>query len=155
MIKTAVFSFDRKYRYALWRIWNEDKPVCMFIGLNPSTANEYEDDPTIRRCESFAGSWGYGGLCMTNLFAFVSTDPNALRGNESIGLENDTWLTYLAAHSGIVVAAWGGFEVATLRQETIRKLIPNLYCLGTTRYGQPKHPLYLSKETKLRDFQCQ
>ncbi len=152
MIKTAVFSPDRKYRYALWRIWDEQKPVCMFIGLNPSTADEYADDPTIRRCESFAGSWGYGGLCMTNLFAYVSTDPHALCGAESIGLDNDTWLTYLATYSGIVVASWGDFKVARERSEVVKKLIPNLYCLGTTKQGYPKHPLYLPKYLKPMEY---
>lgn len=149
MNKLALFSTDRKYRYALWRIWDEQKPVCMFIGLNPSTADEYADDPTIRRCESFAGSWGYGGLCMANLFALVSTDPNALRGCESLDSGYDDWLVYLAARSGKVVACWGDFSVARDRGEAIRQLIPNLYCLGTTKGGQPKHPLYLSKKTGL------
>ena len=152
MMKTAAFSPDRKFRYALWRVWDERKPVCMFIGLNPSTADEFVDDPTIRRCESFAGSWGYGGLCMTNLFAYVSTSPRALYYAEAIGWDNDTWLSYLAAHSGIVVACWGDFSVARDRNEQVQKLIPNLYCLGTTKHGRPKHPLYLWKETKLREY---
>jgi len=90
---------------------------------------------------------------MTNLFAFVSTDPQALRyGSESIGAENDTWLGYLAAHSGIVVACWGHWPEVLERAETVKGLIPNLYCLGTTKQGQPRHPLYLPKETKLEKY---
>jgi len=153
MVKTAAFSSDRKYRYALWRIWDKSKPVCMFIGLNPSTADENVDDPTIRRCESFAGSWGYGGLCMTNIFAYRSTDPRNLCGNsDPIGSENDAWLTYLATHSGIVVACWGDWGELLSRYKEVVKLIPDLHCLGTTKKGQPKHPLYLSKATKLEKY---
>ena len=75
MIKSAEFSPDKVYRYELWRIWDEALPVCMFIGLNPSTADETVDDPTIRRCINFAKEWGYGQLVMTNLFAFRATKP--------------------------------------------------------------------------------
>ena len=64
----AYFSKDRIYRYALWRIWNHNLPKVVFIGLNPSTADEIEDDPTIRRCMSYADNWGYGGYIMGNIF---------------------------------------------------------------------------------------
>jgi hypothetical protein len=150
MIRTAVFSPDRKYRYALWRIWDERKPVCMFTGLNPSTAIENTDDPTIRRGVSFAGSWGYGGFCMANLFAYCSKDPDVLSAGDCIGPDNDAWLVYLAAHSDIVVACWGHWDFPG-RAETVRKLIPHLYCFGLTKQGQPKHPLYLPRGTKLRE----
>lgn len=71
----ARFSLCRRYRYDLWRRWDISKGYAMFIGLNPSTADKTADDPTIRRCIGFARSWGYGALCMTNLFAFRATDP--------------------------------------------------------------------------------
>jgi hypothetical protein len=75
LVKTgAIFSDCRKYRFALRRNWDESKPYVMFIGLNPSTADEIENDPTINRCISYARSWGYGGLFMANLFAFRATD---------------------------------------------------------------------------------
>lgn len=155
MTSEAVFSPDRKYRYALWRIWDERKPVCMFIGLNPSTANENTDDPTTIRCMGFAASWGYGGHCMTNMFAYVSSDPQDLRvfsrPLSSIGPENDAWLAYLAAHSDIVVACWGHWDFPG-RAETVRNLIPHLYCFGLTKQGQPKHPLYLPRGTKVREY---
>ena len=70
--KGAYFSPCRKYRYALWRIWNQNKPYAMFIGLNPSIADEVYDDPTIKRCINYSKSWGYGGVYMTNLFSYVS-----------------------------------------------------------------------------------
>jgi hypothetical protein len=153
MIKTAVFSPDRRYRYALWRIWDERKPICMFIGLNPSTANEDTDDPTTIRCMGFAGSWGFGGHCMGNMFGLVSSDPHALRGGDPIGPENDAWLAYLAAHSAIVVACWGQiWKDEDGRREAVIKLVlktaGSIDCLGITKTGQPKHPLFLPRGTK-------
>ena len=74
----AVFSDCRKYRYALWRIWDENKPLVMIIGLNPSTADEISNDPTITRCKSFARACGYGGVLVANLFGFRATSPNEL-----------------------------------------------------------------------------
>jgi hypothetical protein len=153
MLKTAVFSPDRRYRYALWRIWDDRKPVCMFIGLNPSTANEIKDDPTTTRCAAFARSWGYGGHCMGNLFAYCSRDPHALRNGDPIGPENDAWLAYLAAYSAIVVACWGQiWKDEDGRKEAVIKLVPDIYCLGTTKTGQPKHPLFLPGNTKPLPF---
>lgn len=125
----------------------------MFIGLNPSKADENRPDPTITRGVGFAGSWGYGGLCMTNMYAYVSSDPQDLRlfsrPLSAIGPDNDAWLTYLAAYSDIVVACWGHWGILPGRKEAVRKLIPRLYCFGTTKNGQPKHPLYLPKGTAL------
>lgn len=73
MIKDAILSEDRKYRYILSRTWDETKPTVLFIGLNPSTADEKTDDPTIRKCINYAKCWGYGKILMANLFAFRST----------------------------------------------------------------------------------
>lgn len=97
MKKTAKLSDCRTYRYELWRTWDESKPYAMFIGLNPSTADETEDDPTIRRCINFAKTWGYGGLCMTNLFAYRATQPEDMkRASDPIGNKNDETLILLA-----------------------------------------------------------
>ena len=88
MKKNAKFSACRKYRYALWRTWDESKPYVMIIGLNPSTADENKNDPTITRCINFAKSWGYGGVCVTNLFAFRATVPSDMKtSNDPIGTE--------------------------------------------------------------------
>lgn len=93
MIKDAILSEDRKYRYILSRTWDETKPTVLFIGLNPSTADENEDDPTIRRCIIFAKSWGYGGLIMANLFAFRTTNPQGLYSEKNpVGSENDYYI---------------------------------------------------------------
>ena len=74
----AILSDDRQFRYVLSRVWDEEKPTVMFIGLNPSTADECEDDPTIQKCIKFAQSWDYGGLYMLNLFAYRTTNPRVL-----------------------------------------------------------------------------
>ena len=79
----AIFSVCRNYRYVLWRIWDNSKPKVMFIGLNPSTANEEIDDPTIRRVKSLAKNWGYGGVYMLNLFTYVTAYPEQLKKCEN------------------------------------------------------------------------
>jgi hypothetical protein len=81
----------------------------MFVGLNPSTADETSDDPTIRRCIAFAKSWGYSALCMTNLFAYRATDPKIMKKAQyPVGPDNDDYLKMLSAGAGVVIAAWGG-----------------------------------------------
>ena len=147
---TAIFSEDRKYRYALRRSWEEQQPFCLFIGLNPSTADETNDDPTIRRCIGFAKDWGYGGLYMANLFAFRATKPKDMKLEyDSIGIENNEWLLRLSERVVRTIAVWGIGGGYKNRDKEVVKLIPNMFCLGTTKHGFPKHPLYLNKNTKL------
>ena len=88
--KNAIFSDCRKYRYVLSRTWNDKKKTILFIGLNPSTADEKIDDPTIRRCINYAQNWGYGSLLMVNLFAYRATIPTELKNVKNpIGNDND------------------------------------------------------------------
>ena len=104
----ARFSDDRVYRYSLWRCWNPSQPYVMFVGLNPSTADEKDDDPTIRRCIGFCKSWGFGGLYMLNLFALRSTDPKLLKSHtDPVGADNNRALSMYAEASAWVIAAWG------------------------------------------------
>lgn len=143
----AVFSRDRTYRYILTRQWDEGKPYAMFIGLNPSTADETRDDPTIRRCINFAKRWGYGALVMMNLFAYRATDPEVMKEAEDpIGPETDSWIHAFAQDAGIVIAAWGVHGTHLNRSAAIKLMLPELYCLGMTQKGHPKHPLYLHRE---------
>ena len=144
LMKTdASFSNCRKYRYALWRTWDESKPYAMFIGLNPSTADETDDDPTIRRCIGFSKSWGFGGLCMVNLFAFRATEPrNMMSSSEPVGCENDLWIEQLSEGAGVVVAAWGNDGSFMGRSEKIMTMLPDLKCLKINKTGEPAHPLY-------------
>ncbi len=145
----AVFSPCRTWRYALYRVWDPATPPAMFIGLNPSTADETTDDNTIRRCTRFARDWGYGGLTMTNLYGFRATQPHALwaaekAGLDTVGPENDLNLLVHAESAGIVVAAWGT-KAAPWRVEQVLKLLGGmgLQALRLTQDGHPNHPLYL------------
>lgn len=152
MRQGAQFSEDRKYRYALWRICNEDKPLVMFIGLNPSTANERTDDPTIRRVTRFANDWGYGGFYMMNLFGIVTPYPADLKTcGDPIG-ENDHWLEKIAIDCGMICFVWGAFPEAMDRAKEVAGRFPGAYCMGRTKAGHPKHPLYLAAETRPISF---
>ena len=147
----AEFSDCRTYRYCLWRRWDKSKPYMMIIGLNPSTADETEDDPTIRRCKRFASDWGYGGIVMTNLFAIRTKDPKIMMAHNSpTGRYNDEYLSKLSVYAGLVLAAWGNHGTHLSRDWEVRKLIEQttqMYCLGLTKIGQPRHPLYIKADT--------
>lgn len=154
--RNTIFSPCRQFRYSLWRDWSGqlfsgdsrfEASFVQFIGLNPSTADETNDDPTIRRCIGYAKAWGFGALCMTNAFAFRATDPAVMLAHKNpIGISNDYWLTQVAQHAGIVIAAWGNYGAHLDRAAAICKLIPNLHCLKINEQtGQPAHPLYLKK----------
>ena len=150
----AVFSEDRVYRYELWRRWGGGD-VVVFIGLNPSTADESMNDPTIRRCIGFAKDWGYGGLCMLNLFAFRATDPAVMKAaDDPVGPQNDETLMRIAGafrttgEHPLVIAAWGVHGEHDARARKVMEWLPNLSCLGLTKDGHPKHPLYLKRDVK-------
>lgn len=145
----AQFSPCRTYRYKLWRVWDEEGPTLNVIGLNPSTADEGIDDPTIRRCMGFARDWSYGSLVMTNLFAFRSTDPKVLLSvGDPVGPDNDRVLE-VSACSGRLLAAWGAHPLAKARGLDVMRRLSHLdiICLGRTRDGSPRHPLYVPKAT--------
>lgn len=149
----ATFSTCRQYRYALWRIWDESKPLVMFIGLNPSTANEASDDPTIRRIKSIAHNLGFGGVYMLNLFAYVSTDPKALLFNqhEKVGYSNNYHLKEASDLCEKIVFAWGNFEVNGRDKEVI-EMFDEAYALHINKNGSPKHPLYCKSNSELIPF---
>lgn len=137
---------DNEYRYALWRRWGKGKGYAMFIGLNPSTADDKVDDPTIRRCMSFAESWGYDGLCMANLFAYRTKSPSEMKqADDPVGPETDKWLKKLAKKAGVVVAAWGVHGQFLQRDQEVQAMIQPLHYLRLTKRGYPGHPLYLPK----------
>lgn len=144
----ATFSPCRIFRYTLGRKWS-DKPMCMFIGLNPSTADETKDDPTVRRCIGYAKDWGYGGLLMTNIFGYRSTDPRALLAlDDPVGEENDGYLLRCYEQADVAIAAWGVHGSLRGRNLTVRKLLSPLHYLRLTKDGHPNHPLYLPKALK-------
>lgn len=146
---SAEFSPDRIYRYVLYRIWSRDKPKVMFIGLNPSTADESIDDPTIRRCRNYAFDWGYGGLIMANLFALRATKPKIMKSHIApIGPENNNWLESLARDAEVIIAAWGVNGSHLGRDKAVLGFMPQMRHLGLTKKGFPRHPLYLKADTK-------
>ena len=145
----AKFSPCRKYRYVLYRIWDKTKPLVMFIGLNPSKADETRDDPTIRRCINFAKSWEYGGIFVTNLFAYRTNIPKKMKiYDDPIGEENDKWIKIISKKAAIVIAAWGNEGVYLNRARVIEKSISNLKCIKINKSGEPSHPLYLKSNLK-------
>lgn len=149
MKKDAYISKCGRFRYALWRSWQESPKSVMFIGLNPSYADAEKDDRTVTSCIGYATSWGYGGLIMANLFAFRSTDPGALwEAEDPIGQENDRWLLRLSHTTDMTVAAWGNDGAFLTRDQAVRRLIPDMYCLKLTMQGQPHHTRGLSAALK-------
>lgn len=154
----ATISDCGRYRYMLWRTWDRGLGNCGFVMLNPSTADAAEDDPTIRRCIGFARAWGFGSAYVANIFAFRATKPADLRAAKfPVGPENDRHLIMLATQCTRVVVAWGASCRWKWRQHqdwktlcVLRNSRPGLeqiLCLGTTKAGFPRHPLYVRGDT--------
>lgn len=154
----AKFSDDRRFRYELGRAWAPDGPTCCFIMLNPSTADENQLDPTVRRCVYFARAWRYSRLVVGNLFALRSTDPRALYREPMIGDDwrNDDALVRMAAAADLVVAAWGNHGAYLDRGGRVLELLGGLcrpvHYLKLTKARQPAHPLYLRRDTTPTPF---
>jgi len=166
----AVFSGNRTYRYVLWRVWHSYRParvvqtgkrkdhkqwpLLLYLGLNPSTANEITDDPTIARLTRRAWDGAFGGLLAANLCAFVADDPERLlTAREPVGLWTDEYIRGLAEMvketRGVVLVGWGQlfsagrFKFLQERADVVLKMVPEPYCLGQTKDGYPRHPLYI------------
>ena len=153
MKKQAVISECKRYRYFLTRQWGEGEVVC-YVGLNPSTADATNDDPTLRRCIAFAKEHGYSGMSLVNLYALRATDPAALvTESDPIGIDNDKWLRWAAENSNRVVVAWGAHRLASSRAASVLPLLGRCWCLGTTKDGAPRHPLYVKSGTPFLRFQ--
>ena len=151
----AELSVDRRYRYSLWRRCFPGSPLVV-IGLNPSTADETEDDQTIRRCKSYAGQLGAkGGLIVVNLYAYRERDPDGVwfleRWTERAAVEhpdevgrNDRAILAAAVGAHLVIAAWGDFSWARQRARDVAALLERhgvkLHALGVTATGAPRHP---------------
>lgn len=147
VIARAVFSEDRTYRYVLHRRWGRASRIALFVMLNPSTADEDSDDPTIRKCMGFAERWGFEGLTVVNLFAFRTAYPRELRlEHDPIGPDNDKWIQDLASSElATVIVAWGrwGAEYERRVRDVVRLLGRRrpVECIGTVAGGHPRHPL--------------
>lgn len=153
MRSQAVYSPCEQYRYWLSRTW-EDGPTVSFVGLNPSTATEATDDPTVRRCRRFAERWGYGGFIMLNLFAFRATEPKEMKVQEHpVGSETDRYLLEGAYQSQEIVCCWGIHGHFRGRAAYVEKMLRAEYS-AKLRYlrlvsgGTPGYPLYLPNSVK-------
>jgi hypothetical protein len=139
----AEFSMCGKYRYKLWRIWDDSLPIAMCIGLNPSTANAEKNDATISILKRMLSKLGYGGFYMMNLFAFISSNPNdLLTCADPIG-DNNNQLKQVETICSDVIACWGSFKQAKNRIDEVVVNYPNCKCFGTNKNGTPFHPLAL------------
>lgn len=146
----AFFSPCRTWRYSLTRKAAPDGVgTVAFIGLNPSTADERLDDPTIRRCIRFARDWNFARLKMLNLYAYRDRHPQGLAGiPDPVGPENDRIISKVIAQSSLVVCAWGAWGgISQERVEQVVNMIVAPHCLGVTQSGAPRHPLYMRADT--------
>ncbi|MDE0211188.1 MAG: DUF1643 domain-containing protein [Boseongicola sp.] len=153
-VASAVLSEDRKYRYSLVRVWDDKRPRLVAIGLNPSTADERNNDPTIVRVIGFADRWGYGGLWMLNLFAVRGSNPRILREvDDPVGPGNKEAFDVILnlADSTEVLCMWGSGGGYMEQDRTVMGWLDGwdfeAICLGQTKAGFPKHPLYLPYTT--------
>lgn len=143
----ALISDCGIFRYHLLRTWDKSRPTLNIIGLNPSTADATRNDPTIRRCIGFAIDNGFGSLYVTNLFAFRATKPiDLFNSPDPVGPENDHWLRVISAQSQSVLFAWGNHGQRDSRDQHVLKFLPQGFCLGISKTGAPRHPLYIRKE---------
>ncbi len=154
----AVFSPDRKYRYVLRRRVGLTESRLLVILLNPSTADEEANDPTIRRCIDFANRWGYGWLVVCNLFGFRATNPDELsKVEDPAGPENEAHLRREAAAADLIVVGWGEHGRYLGRSDDLADVLMEdgrvLHCWGINASGEPKHPLYVPRKQPLSVWQ--
>ncbi|WIV50627.1 DUF1643 domain-containing protein [Marivivens sp. LCG002] len=152
-VSEAVYSDCENYRYSLTRIWEERGARALFVMLNPSTATEVQNDPTVERCERRARALGFGGFRVTNIFAWRDTDPQKMRAAaDPIGPTNDdtirqSALEWIRDSKDQIVCAWGAHGDHLSRGAAVEKILrdtgKDLYSLGLTKQGHPKHPLYI------------
>ncbi|MFY0659282.1 MAG: DUF1643 domain-containing protein [Shimia sp.] len=150
---SALYSECETYRYALTRVWDNNAAKVLFIMLNPSKATERQNDPTIERCERRARALGYGGFRAVNIFALRETDPKKMRQHKApAGPDNDAVVAQSCLWADDILAAWGahgdhlsrGFEM----RDVLKATGQTIKCLGVTKAGHPRHPLYISYATQ-------
>lgn len=152
-VSEASYSDCEQYRYALTRVWEAKGRKVLFVMLNPSTATEVQNDPTVERCERRARALGFGAFRVCNIFAFRATDPRVMRAApEPIGSANDAAILAGIDWADEVVAGWGNHGDHLGRGAAVKALLQaqagRPKHLGLTRSGHPKHPLYIAYKTQ-------
>jgi hypothetical protein len=153
----ATISACKRYRYLLWRVWDAEKPTAVFLMLNPSTADEIENDPTVERCQRRVHALGYGSLRVVNLFAYRSTDPAQLyQQDDPVGPENDEAILKASKDAGIVICGWGTDGSLHDRGEAVLRLLQQNgvtpHYLKLNKDGSPGHPLYIAYSVQPKPF---
>lgn len=153
----AIFDRTRRYRYKLWRRWNDELPGVAFLMLNPSKADAEKNDQTIRTCIGMATRFGFGSLEVVNLFAYCATYPHELRAAKNpVGRLNDRYIVDAVQAAEHVILAWGNHGEINQRNFAVLDLISEhkekLVCLGVTKAAQPRHPLYVPNSVKLTPY---
>lgn len=156
----AIISLCGQFRSRLWRIWDTELPRVLWVMLNPSTADENVNDPTIEAIIDFTQRWGFGGIEVCNAYAYRTKSPALLKAARyPIGPDNDRTLQAMmgaiSEENGIVMAAWGAHIQAgrahSIRTDAMLCSTP-LYHLGLNKNGSPKHPLYIRRDTPRREW---
>ena len=149
MIREAEFSIDKKERYSLKREWDNSKNKILYIMLNPSLADDKNDDPTIRRLINFTKKFNYGGFLVGNIFTTITPNPKELDKSKGMSDKNFEELIKLINKVDQIVYAWGS---SIEEPQLLKKLVLNPKCFGKNLNGTPKHPLYVPSQTKLINF---
>ncbi len=154
----AEYSADMKYRYLFERRWAQptrpDRDMIVWVLLNPGTGDtDGKHRPTLDRCIKWSKQWGYSGLTIVNLFALRSTDPKVLKtARDPIGPKNGTTIRRAARQASRIVVAWGDKGSLLGRGKKVAAMLSKPYCLGVTKHGEPRHPLYVPTSTEPRPF---
>ncbi|MET1260001.1 DUF1643 domain-containing protein [Flagellimonas sp. DF-77] len=151
--KGALFSACKRYRFLLWRQWDEDLPKVLFIGLNPSVADDRSDDPTTKRIMGLSKQLGFGGCFLMNCFPHIATDPKNLEASVS-KIEDPDLLPSILAVCETTVFAWGNHPMVRQqgKDRWFFERIPDAKVLGFTKKGNPRHPLYVPYNTELKSY---
>jgi hypothetical protein len=149
----AIYSDCERYRYALTRVWKFEASRLVFVMLNPSTATEVQNDPTVERCERRARTLGFGSLQVTNIFAWRDTDPKKMRtAKDPIGPDNDKTIMEACSWGDQIIAAWGTHGAHLNRGVQVKQILRSsdkpVFHLGISKGGHPKHPLYIAYSQK-------
>lgn len=152
-LATATFDASRVYRYRLSRVWELAQGRVNFLMLNPSTADAFKLDPTVRRCVGFAQAWQMGSCEISNAYAVRSTDPSGLKQvADPVGAGNDDAIVAAATAADLVVVAWGVHATYLDRETQVRRLLSDAgvvpHVLRLTKHGHPGHPLYVPADVE-------